>query len=327
MELPETAQVWSAFVGGQPVRPSRKNGKLLIPMERTGVDLPVEVELTFVGATIFPSQKGKVSLVSPALDIPYKNAQWELYLPADYRFSQFDGSMKKTTPEIVLSRNLVPVSTTYSYAAYKKDEQAKQVKEEASLKSDLWNVKSKLSGGKLREANDYYQRARRAKGKMGDDDLGRLEGDVKKAQALNLVNAQQQFVADNSRVDAELGDGRQGVGQAVNAPVQMAASQQTVLTQNAELQWDKVQAAQEVAESKSLPLRINLPRRGIQLSFQQVLQTEVGKPMTIEFHASNQKSASWLKVGGISGIGFIVLWGLVVLVVRGRTGKREVVVL
>jgi hypothetical protein len=323
MELPETAQVWSAFVGGQPVRPSRKNGKLLIPMERTGVDLPVEVELTFVGATIFPSQKGKVSLVSPALDIPYKNAQWELYLPADYRFSRFDGSMKKTTPEIVLSRNLVPVSTTYSYAAYKKDEQAKQVKEEASLKSDLWNVKSKLSGGKLREANDYYQRARRAKGKMGDDDLGRLEGDVKKAQALNLVNAQQQFVADNSRVDAELGDGRQGVGQAVNAPVQMAASQQTVLTQNAELQWDKVQAAQEVAESKSLPLRINLPRRGIQLSFQQVLQTEVGKPMTIEFHASNQKSASWLKVGGISGIGFIVLWGLVVLVVRGRAGKRE----
>jgi len=112
----------------------------------------------------------------------------------------------------------------------------------------------------------------------------------------------------------------------MNSPVPMDAPQQAVLTQNAELQWDKVQAAQEVAESKSLPLRINLPRRGIQLSFQQVLQTEVGKPMTIEFQASNQKSVSWLKVLGISGIGFIVLWGLVVLVFRGRAGKREVVV-
>jgi hypothetical protein len=324
MELPETAQVWSAFVGGQPVRPSRKNGKLLIPMERTDVDLPVEVELTFVGATPFPSRKGKVNLISPALDIPFKNAQWDLFLPADYLFSGFDGSMKKTTPEVVLTRNLVPVSATYSYDAYQKDEKAAQVKEEATLKSDLWNVKSNLSGGKLREANDYYQRARRSKGKMGND-LGRLEGEVKKAQALNLVNAQQQFVADNSEVvETEQPQARQGGRPSgMNAPVQLGASQQALLAQDAELQWDKVQAAQEVAESKSLPLRINLPRRGIQLSFQQVLQTEVGKPMTVEFQAANQKSASWIKVSGIGGLGFAVLWGLVALGVRAFARRRE----
>jgi hypothetical protein len=324
MELPETAQVWSAFVGGQPVRPSRKNGKLLIPMERTDVDLPVEVELTFVGATPFPSRKGKVNLISPALDIPFKNAQWDLFLPADYLFSGFDGSMKKTTPEVVLTRNLVPVSATYSYDAYQKDEKAAQVKEEATLKSDLWNVKSNLSGGKLREANDYYQRARRSKGKMGND-LGRLEGEVKKAQALNLVNAQQQFVADNSEVvETEQPQARQGGRPSrMNGPVQLGASQQALLAQDAELQWDKVQAAQEVAESKSLPLRINLPRRGIQLSFQQVLQTEVGKPMTVEFQAANQKSASWVKVTGIGGLGFAVLWGLVALGVRAFARRRE----
>jgi hypothetical protein len=321
LELPETAQVWSAFVGGQPVRPSRKNGKLLIPMERTGVDLPVEVELTFVGATAFPSRKGKVNLVSPALDIPFKNAQWDLFLPADYLFSQFDGSMKKMTPEVVLTQNRVPVSTTYSYAAYEKDEQAKQVKEAETLKSDLWNVKNNLSGGKLREANDYYQRAKRSKGKVGSD-LGQLEGEVKKAQALNLVNAQQQFVADNSEEGQQARQGGEGGGQTINGSVQMAAPQQAILTQNAELQWDKVQAAQEVAESKSLPLRINLPRRGIQLSFQQVLQTEVGKPMTIEFQAANQKSVSWLKVAGLCGIGFAVLWGLVALGYRLRSRNQ-----
>jgi hypothetical protein len=293
-------------------------------MERTDVDLPVEVELTFVGATPFPSRKGKVNLISPALDIPFKNAQWDLFLPADYLFSGFDGSMKKTTPEVVLTRNLVPVSATYSYDAYQKDEKAAQVKEEATLKSDLWNVKSNLSGGKLREANDYYQRARRSKGKMGND-LGRLEGEVKKAQALNLVNAQQQFVADNSEVvETEQPQARQGGRPSrMNGPVQLGASQQALLAQDAELQWDKVQAAQEVAESKSLPLRINLPRRGIQLSFQQVLQTEVGKPMTVEFQAANQKSASWVKVTGIGGLGFAVLWGLVALGVRAFARRRE----
>jgi hypothetical protein len=44
--LPEGAQVWSVFVAGQPVRPSRRDGKLLLPMERSSGDATVPVEVT-----------------------------------------------------------------------------------------------------------------------------------------------------------------------------------------------------------------------------------------------------------------------------------------
>ena len=37
--LPPGAEVWCAFVAGQPVRPSRRNGKLLLPMERSSGDV------------------------------------------------------------------------------------------------------------------------------------------------------------------------------------------------------------------------------------------------------------------------------------------------
>ena len=36
--MPAGAKVWCAFVGGQPVRTSQRDGKLLLPMERSGGD-------------------------------------------------------------------------------------------------------------------------------------------------------------------------------------------------------------------------------------------------------------------------------------------------
>jgi len=317
MELPESAEVWSAFVGGQPVRPSRKNGKVLIPMERSGVEVPVEVELTFVGATSFPVRKGKVHLVSPALDIPYQNAQWELLLPADYRFSGFDGSMKKGAPPAVAMRNRAPVSATYSYAAYALDEQVQSERKREIYKADLGSAKDNLEGGKLKEANEMLRRVKRSSGRR-DGDLDRLEGEFRKAQARNMIQAQQQFVEE---IDEEQG-ARQGGGAALNAPGPGSGQVQAELAQNAEYQWDKVQAAQEVVETKNLPLRINLPRRGVQLRFSQVLQTEIGQPMTIDFTAANQRALSWPKAAGWDGLGFAALWGLVALIGRWVDSRR-----
>ena len=55
IELPEKTTVWSAFVAGEPVRPSLREGKLLLPLERdTASDAPVAVELTFIGQDKFP---------------------------------------------------------------------------------------------------------------------------------------------------------------------------------------------------------------------------------------------------------------------------------
>jgi hypothetical protein len=44
----------------------------------------------------------------------------------------------------------------------------------------------------------------------------------------------------------------------------------------------KLQQAQEIVTAKVQPLRVNLPVRGQRFAFTQVLQTESGRPMTIQ---------------------------------------------
>jgi len=58
------------------------------------------------------------------------------------------------------------------------------------------------------------------------------------------------------------------------------------------------------------PLRVNLPTRGLRHSFTQVLQTEVNKPMTIQFRADNLNDGGWLKLilNGVAA--FLLLWML-----------------
>ena len=88
VELPQGCKVWSVFVGGEPVRPTRREARLMPPLEReTASDAPVAVELTYVGTGRFPRKQGAVGLGSPRFDAPIKNARWEVYLPPDYEIA------------------------------------------------------------------------------------------------------------------------------------------------------------------------------------------------------------------------------------------------
>jgi hypothetical protein len=78
------------------------------------------------------------------------------------------------------------------------------------------------------------------------------------------------------------------------------------------------QKAQEIVTVKAMPLRVNLPRRGQQLSFTQTLQTEIRKPMSVEFAAVESKGVGMLTVTGLSVAGFGLLWGLLALLMRRR---------
>src|SRR5438876_11600042 len=113
--LPPGATVWSAFVAGQPVRPSVREGKLLLPLERsTGDDAPFSIELAYVGTNQFPQRRGNLELISPKLDAPLKSARWELFLPPDYRYSDFAGTM---APEVAVAAP-VPIPSGFSRYDY-----------------------------------------------------------------------------------------------------------------------------------------------------------------------------------------------------------------
>ena len=104
--------------------------------------------------------------------------------------------------------------------------------------------------------------------------------------------------------------------------LKQVADQVTYDSEVAEKQWGALQRAQEVTVAKVQPLRANLPTRGLRHSFSQVLQTEVGKEMTIRFAAENTKQMGWFKQVIYFGAGFLALWILMSLVAN-REPQRD----
>jgi hypothetical protein len=130
-----------------------------------------------------------------------------------------------------------------------------------------------------------------------------LEKDLRREQGRNLQQAQQTFVSEN------------GGGQTLNWPAgqprpssQQPARPMQYDEQAAEQQASKVQQAQEVAVAKALPLRLNLPKRGVHYSFGQVLQTETGKPMSVQFVAAKEGAVGWTARIGLGVASFVLLW-------------------
>jgi hypothetical protein len=92
----------------------------------------------------------------------------------------------------------------------------------------------------------------------------------------------------------------------------------------AEEQWVKLQQAQEVTAVKVRPLRVNLPTRGLRYSFAQVLQTEVGKPMSVQFAATNTRTINWPLRIATGAAAFVLLWGIVALALKPKNALSGV---
>ena len=303
IELPPHATVWSAFVAGQPVRPSRRESRLLLPIEQSGMgDGTIAVELTYVGTNTFPRTRGPVGFVSPKLDVPLKNAHWEIYLPPDYNYGEFQGTM---TRELAAPQ---PSSASFSILDYTRMEKASKASVKADMQRDVIEARRQLEGGNVREATANFNRAKGKSWGGKDEDAGvkELEKKLNVAQASNLINAQSDFAWRNA--------GSAGVE--LNAPAQLPQLGLQYDSTAAEQQWVKLQQAQEMAVAKVQPLHINLPVRGLRYAFGQVLQTETGKPMTVQFLAASAKAVSWPKRVGTALAGFLVLWGIVTLLLR-----------
>ncbi|HLP75614.1 MAG TPA: hypothetical protein VK327_01740 [Candidatus Paceibacterota bacterium] len=303
VELPPGATVWSAFVAGQPVRPSSRNGKLLLPIQQSSADDgAIAVNLTYVGTNSFPKKHGEVGFISPKFDVPLKNARWELYLPPDYSYDDFKGTMSRETVPVAATPQ--PASSSFSLMDYSQMERANKESQKAELKKDVVEIKRKLASGNVREATAYFNRAKGniVSDKDSEGDVQKLEKELQVAQGSNLINAQNEFFFRNNGA-LGVNDTPQQQVQVANLYYDSSAAQQ---------QWTKLQQAQEMAAAKVQPLHVNLPIRGIRRAFTQVLQTEVNKPMTIQLAAASTKTVSWPRRAATGTIAFIVLWGAVI---------------
>ncbi|MCI0351918.1 MAG: hypothetical protein L0Z53_21060, partial [Acidobacteriales bacterium] len=311
IELPTRSSVWSAFVGGNPARPRKVGDKLLLPLDAFAAsEAAVPVEITFSGAFAFPKRKGDVAMASPKLDVPVKNARWDVYLPPDYDYAEFGGSMAH-------EQEIVPVLQLYSSSEYARQEQEKMIARKSELRGYLGNVRKGLSEGKLKSAAEELSQAIRLNSNVDGDAQRELEGlqkELGKVQSSNLLQAQRSYASENR---ARFGvDDR--FAQKPQSEVLLRQEEEA-----AEQQWRALQRAQAVSATQVQPLRVNLPTRGLRHSFTQVLQTEVQKPLTIQFEARSTETVGWFKRALWSIAGFAALWIFVAILDARRRGRTQ----
>jgi hypothetical protein len=100
IQLPAKTDVWSVFVGNQPVESSvSKKGTLLVPLIRSrSVDnrldtFPVEVIYCTVRERFSPL--GTQASVLPSVDLLTSQLIWSVYLPNDYSYVYFKSTLEK----------------------------------------------------------------------------------------------------------------------------------------------------------------------------------------------------------------------------------------
>jgi hypothetical protein len=95
--------VWSASLSGKPVRPGQApDGSLLLPLAkgRSGEEAPAfAIEIIYLARGAAWSDKGRATLVLPALDLPVSRTGLVLYYPPAFRLTAEPGAFRTQTYE------------------------------------------------------------------------------------------------------------------------------------------------------------------------------------------------------------------------------------
>ena len=95
-QLPAGAALWSCYVNGQPAKPERDGDWVLVSLPRdANRDQTFAVDIVYAQTNgALASLWGKpLQLAAPRTDIPNTYAEWQLFVPASLRLSDFGGSM------------------------------------------------------------------------------------------------------------------------------------------------------------------------------------------------------------------------------------------
>jgi len=105
--LPENEKIalWSSFVAGKPVRPSKaKDGAILLPLEKSGYSgatlKSFKVEIIYysnLGANLWGT--GGFDVLLPKVDLPISRSALTVFAPSNYLYSRSGGSMNEPYKE------------------------------------------------------------------------------------------------------------------------------------------------------------------------------------------------------------------------------------
>jgi len=198
--LPEGAGLWSVEVAGEPVKPACTAGigtdrRVRIPLIKSAAgDLDYEVVLKYAGQLSPPGALRTVDFpLLRAANIAVELSQVNLFLPEDYRWFDFGGTMRRVVDPAELAAGFVRYQTRLT-------ERLGQ-----TLESDSPFARARASAS-LREVKSRTERIRQTRSTIGrtsalDAELESNEAVVARAQAQQQQQALQQRAQARESLD------------------------------------------------------------------------------------------------------------------------------
>jgi hypothetical protein len=157
--LPAGATLWSAALGGRPVRPGQSpDGALLLPLEkaRAGEDAPAfAVEVVYLSREAAWSEKGQLKLPLPALDLPVSRTGLLFYHPPLFKVTAGTGAFRAQAYEAPVSNafstilSSSPGDTVVRLQEFGRQLQRKDDSNEAANQAALDKFREKSKAGKV----------------------------------------------------------------------------------------------------------------------------------------------------------------------------------
>jgi len=156
--LPPGAIVWSASLSGKPARPGQaSDGSLLLALEKGhgGDDTPVfPVEILYLSKAANWTDKGKIRLTLPALDLPVSRTGLLLYYPPLFQMTADPGAFRTEAYSAPSSEAFVPpqpssASSVVSGPFDRLEQFAQLQKDDKQTQALLDKYRAKSSGGKV----------------------------------------------------------------------------------------------------------------------------------------------------------------------------------
>ena len=319
--LPPGAQVWSVFVNDAASVPLKDRGTVMVPLESARVTGDATVELTYAGVAGSATAFGSERIVGPRFNIPLADLQWDFYVPPNYRYHGFGGTLTYRERE---RKDGVVV---FGEDQYRQDNEtalaANNAKAEAVLRSGetLWKagkqeqakqalnqavILSQGQTGLNEDARIQYRNVTRQQAVVGF--YNRRNALKRAANVIEETENQQPQAAPSQQVDP--GQWTADYGRQIEQS--LGADEAGNLNKVA----DKMLEQQAAAQVRATPIRVTLPLQGLYLPFHRDLQIQSAAEMTVEFKASSGWLLGLLTSAGAAVLLLALFWAAMRLFAR-----------
>lgn len=292
MRLPDGATIWSLMVNRRATVPSMTNNAageaiVLIPLGHAGAgELPVAIDLTYINTPPARWSLAAQRYQGPRFDLPLKNIRWVFYLPPDFDYSDFEGTLN-------VDDETLRAWTVVDYGVDTYQEQVAQ----SVAQSNSIAMQLQSRGEQFAQAGQQYK-ARAALESAYNYSFNDPALNEDARVQLHKLTQQQAMIGLKSRraylrpqagaePNAQQVERQQDLGDQFSQAQadRELASLDRYDSENLQRISERIIGVQETAAGAVVPLEIHLPTRGRVVAFERPLQVQPDSEMAVRFDA------------------------------------------